>query len=139
MVPRETLLLGLPFYTRLWEEEITGLGIKKVANPMVLSMEAARKMVNDNNAEVIWNEDSGQFYAEFKKDGKTYKIWMEDEHSINLKSSLVHKYKLAGACAWRRSDESPKIWEVLNTNLKLTRNYSEWKENNTEAIYVYNR
>lgn len=139
MVPREKLLLGLPFYTRLWEEETTILGIKKVTNPMVLSMDAARKLVNDSNAKVTWDEESGQFYAEYKKDGKTYKVWLEDENSINLKSSLVLKYKLAGACAWRRSDESPVIWEVLNKNLKLARNYSEWKESNTGTIYVYNK
>jgi spore germination protein YaaH len=139
MVPKEKLLLGLPFYTRLWEEETTVLGLKKVKNPMVLSMDAAREIVNDNNAEVKWDEESGQFYAEYEKDGKTYKIWLEDENSINLKSSLVHKYKLAGACAWRRSDESQVIWEVLNTNLKLTRNYSEWKESNTGTTYVYNK
>ncbi|NSW91040.1 MAG: SH3 domain-containing protein [Firmicutes bacterium] len=139
MVPKEKLLLGLPFYTRLWVEETTENGNKKVTNPQVLSMESAKKMVNENNAEVRWDEASGQFYAEFKKDGKTYKIWMEDENSINLKSSLVHKYKLAGTAAWRRSDESPEIWEVLNINLKMIRNYSEWKEKNTEVIYVYNR
>lgn len=139
MVPKEKLLLGLPFYTRLWVEETTENGNKKVTNSQVLSMESAKKMVNENNAEVRWDEASGQFYAEFKKDGKTYKIWMEDENSINLKSSLVHKYKLAGTAAWRRSDESPEIWEVLNINLKMIRNYSEWKEKNTDVIYVYNR
>ncbi len=138
MVPREKLLLGLPFYTRLWEET-TVLGLKKVTNPKVLSMDAARKLVNDNNVEIMWDEKSGQFYAEYKNDGKTYKVWLEDENSINLKSSLVLKYKLAGACAWRRGDESPVIWEVLNKNLKLARNYSEWMESNTGTTYVYNK
>lgn len=137
MVPKEKLLLGLPFYTRLWEEEKTDNGKIRVTNPKVLSMESARKMADENNAQVKWDEESGQFYTEFKKDNKNYKIWIEDENSINLKSSLVHKYKLAGTAAWRRSDESPVVWEVLNSNLKIVRNYSEWKDKNAEAIYVY--
>lgn len=137
MVPKEKLILGLPFYTRLWEEEKTKYGNIKVTNPKVLSMESAKKMVDENNAKVKWDEESGQFYAEFKENGKNYKIWMEDENSINLKSSLVHKYKLAGTAAWRRSDESPEVWEVLNSNLKILRNFSEWKDKNAEVTYVY--
>jgi len=138
-VPNEKLLLGLPFYTRLWQEEVQGNGEVKVTNPKVLSMDAAKKMVEDNKADVRWDEKSGQFYAEFKKDGKTYKIWMEDENSINLKSSLVHKYKLAGVASWRRSDETAKIWEVLNTNLKSIGSYQTWKEQNTGNKYAYNK
>ncbi len=137
MVPREKLLLGLPFYTRLWLEEETESGNVKVTNPKVLSMDDARKMINENNAEVIWDEESGQFYTEFINDGKLYKIWIEDENSINLKSSLVHKYKLAGTCAWRRSDESPEVWKVLNRNLKIIKSYNEWQENNKDVIYSY--
>ncbi|NMB96416.1 MAG: glycoside hydrolase, partial [Clostridiaceae bacterium] len=103
LVPREKLLLGLPFYIRLWQEEAVA-GTVKVTNPSVLTMKGAREVVNKYDATVEWDEESGQFYAEYEKDGKTYKMWIEDENSINLKSSLVHKYKLAGTAAWKRSD-----------------------------------
>lgn len=136
-VPREKLLLGLPFYTRLWQEEAGEDGKIKVSNPKVLSMEASRKMVQENNAPVTWDKESGQFYTEFKKDNKTYKIWLEDENSINLKSALVHKYKLAGTAAWRRSDEVPEVWDVLNENLKVVSSYQEWKSKNEKKVYVY--
>lgn len=136
-VPREKLLLGLPFYTRLWQEEAGEDGKIKVSNPKALSMEASRKMVQENNAPVTWDKESGQFYTEFKKDNKTYKIWLEDENSINLKSALVHKYKLAGTAAWRRSDEIPEVWDVLNENLKVVSSYQEWKSKNEKKVYVY--
>jgi len=138
MVPREKLLLGLPFYTRLWQEEKTDNGtiVKQAA---VLSMEGSKKVVNDNTAEVVWDEESGQFYTEYEKDGKTYKLWIEDENSINLKSSLVHKYKLAGTAAWSRTYENPAVWDVLNANLKEIETYAQWKEINSQKIFVYNK
>jgi len=130
MVPREKLLLGLPFYTRLWKEEVAEDGQVKVSNPKVLSMDAAKKMISENKASVKWDEESGQYYAEFNQDNATYKIWLEDENSINLKSALVHKYRLAGTAAWRKTDETQAVWSVLNENLKGMDSYQEWKNKN---------
>ncbi len=138
MVPREKLLLGLPFYTRLWKEEPDKDGKIKVSNPKVLSMEDAKKLVKENNAPVTWDEKSGQFYAEYKKDNATYKVWLEDENSINLKSALAQKYKLAGTAAWRRSDEAQAVWGVLNKNLKVLENYQDWAAENKEKKYAFN-
>jgi spore germination protein YaaH len=138
LVPREKLLLGLPFYIRLWQEEAVA-GTVKVTNPSVLTMKGAREVVNKYDATVEWDEESGQFYAEYEKDGKTYKMWIEDENSINLKSSLVHKYKLAGTAAWKRSDASNEIWNVLNKNLKAINSYQEWLTANNIKNFVYNK
>jgi len=41
------------------------------------------------------DEESGQFYAEYTKDNTNYRLWLEDANSINLRTSLVHKYRLA--------------------------------------------
>jgi spore germination protein YaaH len=130
MVPKEKLLLGIPFYTRLWKEETDINGIVKVSSPETLSMSEAVKTIKDNSAKVKWDDTSGQYYTEYKKDNATYKIWLEDADSINLKSSLVQKYMLAGAAAWKRTDETPDIWGVLNKNLKVFENYQEWKNEN---------
>ncbi|MFZ5989863.1 MAG: glycosyl hydrolase family 18 protein [Bacillota bacterium] len=135
-VPREKLLLGLPFYTRLWQEETDANGRKNLTSK-ALSMEAARKTVLENNAEVRWDEESGQFYGQYQKDGSFFKIWLEDTNSINLKSSLVQKYKLAGACSWSRNFVSQEVWEVLNRNLKEIDSYQEWLTQNKDKRYVF--
>ncbi|MCX7749417.1 MAG: glycosyl hydrolase family 18 protein [Clostridia bacterium] len=136
MVPREKLLLGLPFYTRRWKEETGSTGKSKLAST-VLKMAAAKDDIKANQAVVSWDEESGQFFAEYKKENALYKIWLENEDSIDLKSSLVLKYNLAGAASWRRSDEVPEIWSVLEKNLKKYESYEEWTEVNKNRKYVF--
>jgi spore germination protein YaaH len=124
-IPREKLLLGIPFYTRLWKETTDSRG-NITLSCTSLKMEEAKRLVKENNAKVTWDNESGQFYTEYKKEGSTYKIWLEDQNSIDLKSSLVLKYQLAGTAAWSRTFESPEIWDVLNRNLKELNSYNEW-------------
>lgn len=116
-VPAEKVILGLPFYMREWEEtEVEGGGF--TVRSKTLSMTKAKETVQKNNAHVSWDEEAGQNFAYYRKDDKSYKIWIEDEQSIKLKTDLVLKYDLAGAAGWRKGFEEPKIWDVIYDNLK---------------------
>jgi spore germination protein YaaH len=116
-VPPEKVILGLPFYTREWEEtEAEGGGLSVTSK--ALSMAKAKEIVQKNKAQVSWDEQAGQNFAYYRKGEKVYKIWIEDEQSIKLKTDLVLKYDLAGAAAWRKGFEEPQIWNVLYDNLK---------------------
>ena len=53
---------------------------------------------------------------------------MEDPRSIDLKSSLVHRYHWAGTASWRRGLETQDIWLVLDLYLKQMADYAEWAE-----------
>jgi spore germination protein YaaH len=137
-VPPEKLLLGLPFYIRVWEEKPDKDNKTKVAGPAkVVTMDAAKKLIKDNNAAIRWDEPSGQYYAEYKKDDSTFKIWLEDETSIDLKASLAQKYNLAGVSSWSRNFETPDIWAVLNRDLKQYKSYNDWLAVNKDRKYVY--
>ena len=116
-VPNGKLVLAVPFYTRLWKvEEIDG---KAKISSQALSMESANRFVKENNMELEWDEESGQYYGETSKDGVVYKIWLEDTNSIELKSSLVNKYNLAGIASWRKGFETEKIWPAISNMIKL--------------------
>ncbi len=130
-VPNEKVLLGLPFYTRVWKEEVVD-GKVKVSSTAV-SMGAVEKILAEKKPEVIWDKASGQNYVEYKVGNVTHKIWIEDGASINLKSSLVHKYDLAGAASWRKGFESDDIWAVLQDNLKVKQDYTQWANANSAA------
>ncbi|MFZ5352858.1 MAG: S-layer homology domain-containing protein [Bacillota bacterium] len=118
-VPAEKLLLGLPFYTRLWKEEYQASTSKTIVTSKAISMETAEKTIADNNAVKVWDDVSGQYYATYQKDGATYKIWLEDAKSIELKAKLVPKYKLAGTAAWRLGFEKPEIWTVIKKSINF--------------------
>ncbi|NJD04290.1 MAG: glycoside hydrolase [Ruminiclostridium sp.] len=137
-IPPGKLILGMPFYTRLWKLTPDGNG-KNELTSQALSMEDAKKQVEENNVAVVWEEAHGQFYAEYEKEGSTYKVWLEDINSLNLRTSLVHKYKLAGAAAWRLDFETPDVWSVITGNLKSVGSYAQWKQKNGDKTYVYAR
>ena len=134
-VPAEKLILGMPFYTRLWKETPVGGKIKLTSQ--ALSMNGIQKLLDESKAQKTWDEESGQFYSEYTKDGATYKVWLEDENSLNLRTSLVHKYELAGAAAWRLDFEEPEVWNVISRNLKVIGSYSEWKLENKNGQYAF--
>jgi spore germination protein YaaH len=137
-VPAEKLLLGIPFYTRVWKEEKAEDGSVKLTS-QALSMEAARKALNENKASVTLDTNSNQFYAEYVKDGSNYKVWLEDINSVDLRTSLVQKYGLAGAAAWRKDFETEDVWDTLNRNLKTITTFSEWESKTKGMARTYQR
>ena len=62
----------------------------------------------------MWLKDKGLNYIEYYTDDRRYRIWIEDERSLELKTSLVDKYNLAGIAAWRKGFERKEI-QVLST------------------------
>lgn len=110
-VPAKKTVLGLPFYTRLWTETQED-GETKVKSK-AYGMNSGYDHMTENGAQFQWLEDIGQYYAEYTKDNAIYKMWLEDERSIEVKIQLVEKYNLAGVAAWQIGLEKPEVWDVL--------------------------
>lgn len=112
-VPSEKIILGLPFYTKLW----------KTKNGEVVSSSVVMiKNINNQipeNATKEWKEELQQYYIQYEKDGYVYKMWIEDEESFAKKLDLVQKYNLAGAGYWRKGFEDEKIWKNIKNSLGL--------------------
>ncbi|ABR47301.1 glycoside hydrolase, family 18 [Alkaliphilus metalliredigens QYMF] len=117
LVPPEKILLGLPFYTRLWEEVPQANGSIKVSSK-AYGMNRIMEILMENEASIIWNEETGQYYSEFQQEGSTFRVWLEDQRSLGLKTTLVHKYQLAGVAAWRKDFEVAPVWETIQLILK---------------------
>ena len=115
-VPPQKILLGIPFYTREWQEKVLEDGRLEVKSK-ALSMDSVKTRIKENDAKITWQQEIGQNFMSYTKNGYTYKIWIEDEKSIALKSSLVKNYDLAGTAAWRKGFEEPQIWDVLHDTL----------------------
>lgn len=112
-VPKEKIINAIPFYTRLWREEdgkttSSALGIYK-----------AKEWIDENDVELSWQEDLGQYYGEHKEsETATEYLWMEEEKSLGLKMDLIRKYDLAGTAGWKLGLESPEIWDVIQWDSK---------------------
>jgi len=117
-VPHQKLLLGVPFYTRLWTESKQADGSIKVTSK-ALSMPTALAWIKERQLTPKLDEASGQNYVQYTdpKDGNTYKMWLEDVTSMEKRVALVHKYNLAGVASWRRGYEVPEIWEAVADGL----------------------
>ncbi|MBQ9997844.1 MAG: glycosyl hydrolase, partial [Clostridia bacterium] len=111
-VPAEKLLLGIPFYARLWREQ-NG----KVVKTSAIGMETAMKQIENAGAQIVYDEKTGQNYAEWKDGEQTVKIWLEDETSVLARIELCKKYDLAGIASWSRTFENPSILTFIKENL----------------------
>jgi spore germination protein YaaH len=115
-VPPAKLILGVPFYTRLWVIDETGVE-PQVVNTWSYSMTRAAEIAAENEAEITFDVQAGQHVATYEKEGLTYKMWLEDTESMCSRLELVEKYNLAGLAGWRRGLETPEIWELMDNYL----------------------
>ena len=106
-VPHEKLVLGIPFYTRLWLENSEGLSTKSY------SMASIEELIASWGVTPVLDEASGQNYVEYTSDKGVYRVWLEDYASISKRIDLVLKYDLAGYGAWKLGLETNDIWHAL--------------------------
>lgn len=114
-VPAEQIILGIPFYTRLWKltpDEEAENGSYTISSE-ALGMSEAESRVAANGAVYEWLEDCGQYYAEYEYDGSTYKVWLEDQNSIAKKLDVMQSYSLAGASFWKLGYEKNTVWDTI--------------------------
>ncbi|MBA2942630.1 SH3 domain-containing protein [Paenibacillus sp. CGMCC 1.16610] len=117
-VPPSKLVLGVPFYTRQWTEEMKNG--KLTATSKTLTMEAAAAIIKDKKLTPTYLPDTGQNYVEYKEGEKLIRIWLEDETSMKARLDLVKKYDLAGVATWRRGFEQSPMWKVIQDGLVPT-------------------
>lgn len=111
-VDPEKIILGIPLYMRLWEEEDDG-----TAEPQVVNMREMFNVLPENQV-ATWDEELKQYYVEYEEDGKTYKMWVENERSVGEKIKLANQYNLAGIAFWEKDRETnDEFWTFVKEEL----------------------
>ena len=112
-VPNEKLLLGIPFYARIWETVDD-----KVVKTSAVGMTTVANKIAENNAEIVYDKKTGQNYAEWVSGSSVFKVWIEDKTSIKARLDLIEKYDLAGVASWSKTFETDDIWGFIEENLR---------------------
>ena len=108
------IILGVPFYTRLWIDNASA----GTLTTKVYSMDSCNEFLKTNSLTKSADEKSGQNYAEYTKGNVTYKLWIEDDYSMKNRVDIINKYKLAGISGWQRGLETNDIWDVIVSNIE---------------------
>ena len=107
-MPKEALICGVPFYTRLWTVKDSQTSSK------ALTMQGAANWTEEQGVGLNWDESAGQYIAEKENsDGTTNIIWMEEPRSLELKIRAVKESGAAGAAGWRLGTETKEVWPLL--------------------------
>lgn len=123
-VPAEQTILGMPFYTRVWEltpkdgagEDVESASEDYLPYTFTCSEEGMQTVENRytvNGAQATWDEESGCYYTEYENGGKTYKIWIENESSLEEKLKVMKENSLAGAAYWKLGFERSSAWDTI--------------------------
>lgn len=114
-VPKEKLILGIPFYTRVWNVE--------TSESYAIGMQKLQGVLHGDEVEVqetTWLEEEKQTLVKFTQQGNSYQVWVEDEQSLQWKLELANLYDLAGVSAWKLGFESDTVWKA----------WFDWKSGN---------
>ena len=123
-VPANKLVLGIPFYTRIWTESYGR------AQSKTLTIADSRNYLKAFEDNVVWNDQLRGYTLTIpsqglvKKDpriplilnhqsGTVQKIWFEDNRSLEEKLALVNELQLAGFAAWRKGFEDKEINDMI--------------------------
>lgn len=112
-VPKEKVVLAIPFYTRVWTEDESE---KTTASSIGIAN--AKKWVSENKVELNWLDESGQYYGEIKTSDGLKKIWLEEERSIGLKMNVIKQHNLAGVACWKLGFEPAELWDEIKLDNK---------------------
>lgn len=111
VVPKERIIMGVPFFTRVWKES------KQKKETVVKSdahgMQSAWDYMKNLGAEPVWDETLGQYYAEIEKDGTLYKCWFEEDKSMEERMKVIQEASVAGVASWKLGLEKPGTWNII--------------------------
>lgn len=112
-VPAEKLILGIPFYTRMWTEK-DGL----VESCPAISMTDSSVLISEHSPEVYTDSESGLNYFQFETEAGINKVWQENGFSVQKRCDIADKYNLSGIACWSLGFESNEAKNVLSDWIK---------------------
>jgi spore germination protein YaaH len=123
LVPKEKILLGVPFYGYEWQT--TSRDSQAHTFPetgSTASFKRVKKIMDqaeELQVEESWNEQALSPYLSYLEDGSIYVIYYENSRSLSYKLDYVNQLDLAGIAIWALGyeDNSRELWDVIDRKL----------------------
>ncbi len=109
-VDMDRLIVGLPFYSRVWYVYTDG-----TINSETMDMSGVESLAANYGLTFEWQEANGYDYVEYDYNGGTAKLWYENAKSLQAKMQLINQYGVAGVAGWRLGQETSDVWAVMST------------------------
>lgn len=109
-IPRDKLIMGIPFYVREWTLDANG----NIVETRAVYSKNLSSLIASQKAAVTWDESSGLYKTEYVDDNGNRRVfWLENEESVKARLEIAKKYELAGVAAWRLGQEPPEFWKQM--------------------------
>ena len=111
-IDKDTLVVALPFYTRIWETTAEGVVTSKAYPSMTAETNCKQKGIKFS-----FDDVTGQNYGSItNSSGTKTECWLEDDVSLKVKMSEVLKENVGGVAAWKLAFEREGFFDILNMN-----------------------
>lgn len=123
VVPKEKILLGVPFYGYGWQTTSRDSQAQTYPDTgSTASFKRVQKILEQKEelqVEEHWNEDALSPYISYIENGETYIIYYENSRSLSYKLDYVNQLDLAGIAIWALGyeDNARELWGVVERKL----------------------
>jgi spore germination protein YaaH len=111
-ISSDKIILGLPAYTRIWEENQQGKIVKNPAEPI----QYVESLVKQDRRQLTWDAALGEYYTSYSVNNIQYKIWLPTEKSFNIYLNLISQLHLAGSAIWNLDFMNTSYWNQIYNN-----------------------
>lgn len=120
-IPPEKIYIGIPVIAYNWELPY----VPGVSMGNALSINSAMQIASETNAIIQFDDvaKAPYFYYDIGTGDRktTYIVWFKDARSIDVLTSLVPEYGLAGVAAWNIMDYFDQLWLIINTQYEIVK------------------
>ena len=123
IVPKEKILLGVPFYGYEWQT--TSRDSQAHTFPKTGSTASYKRVKEilakskELQVEESWNEEALSPYLSYIEDDEVFVVYYENSRSLSYKLDYVNQLNLGGISIWALGyeDSSRELWDVINRKL----------------------
>ncbi len=117
-IDKDKIILGVPFYTRLWYESYSNEVANKITvHSRDLYMYGVKNLLKEltEDYQRVWDNDASQYFFVYYEPSlkETIKFWYDDQDAVARKANLINQYNLPAASFWALGFESPDTWDKL--------------------------